>query len=113
MKAMVIKRIAPLADQGEPLDLVDLPMPEPGPGEIRIRVSVCGVCHTEIDEIEGRTPPPRLPVVPGHQVVGRVDKLGAGATRFRLGDRVGVGWIHTLFRGGGRKPVPRLPGHGP
>ena len=95
MKAMVIKRIAPLADQGEPLDLVDLPMPEPGPGEIRIRVSVCGVCHTEIDEIEGRTAPPRLPMVPGHQVVGRVDSLGAGATRFRLGDRVGVGWIYA------------------
>lgn len=95
MKAMVISRIASLEDQGSPLDLVDLPVPEPGAGEIRIRVSVCGICHTEIDEIEGRAAPPRLPVVPGHEVVGRVDGLGAGATRFRLGERVGVGWIHS------------------
>jgi propanol-preferring alcohol dehydrogenase len=95
MKAMVISRTASLEDAVSPLDLVDLPVPEPDPGEIRIRVSVCGVCHTEIDEIEGRAPPPRLPVVPGHEVVGRVDKLGAGASRFRLGERVGVGWIHV------------------
>jgi propanol-preferring alcohol dehydrogenase len=56
---------------------------------------VCGVCHTELDEIEGRTPPPRLPVVPGHQVVGRVAALGDGATRYRVGDRVGVAWIYS------------------
>ena len=66
-----------------------------GTGEIRIRVSVCGVCHTEIDEIEGRTAPAAAPGDPGHQVVGRVDRLGPGATRFRLGDRVGVGWIYA------------------
>ena len=95
MKAMIINRIAALADDAEPLDSVEIPDPEPGPGEIRIRVSACGVCHTELDEIEGRTPPPRLPMVPGHEVIGRVDRLGAGATRFRVGERVGVGWIHS------------------
>jgi alcohol dehydrogenase, propanol-preferring len=95
VKAMVINRIAPLWNGGPALNLVELPVPEPGAGEVRIRVSVCGVCHTELDEIEGRTVPPRLPVVPGHQAVGRVDRLGPGAARFCLGDRVGVGWIYT------------------
>jgi propanol-preferring alcohol dehydrogenase len=95
VKAMVISRISSLGDGDMPLDLVELPVPEPGAGEIRIRVSVCGVCHTELDEIEGRTAPPRFPVVPGHEVVGRVDALGAGTTRFGLGERVGVGWIHS------------------
>jgi propanol-preferring alcohol dehydrogenase len=95
VKAMVINRIAPLGNGGPALDLVELPVPEPRAGEVRIRVSVCGVCHTELDEIEGRTVPPRLPVIPGHQAIGRVDRLGPGATRFRLGDRVGVGWIYA------------------
>jgi len=95
MKAMVINRIISLEGNDAPLDAVELPVPEPEAGEIRIRVSACGVCHTELDEIEGRTAPPRLPVVPGHEVVGRVDRLGAGATRFRIGERVGVGWIHS------------------
>ena len=78
-----------------PLDLVDIPMPEPQPGEVRLKVSVCGVCHTELDEIEGRTAPPTLPVVLGHEVVGHVEKLGGGANKFKVGDRVGVGWIHS------------------
>jgi len=95
MKAMVLKRIVSLDETTTPLELVELPVPEPGPGELRFKVSACGVCHTELDEIEGRTPPPRLPVVPGHEVVGRVDKLGEGARRYRIGDRVGVGWIHS------------------
>jgi len=95
VKAMVINRIAPLGNGGPALDLVELPVPEPRAGEVRIRVSVCGVCHTEIDEIEGRTVPPRLPVIPGHQAIGRVDRLGPGAARFCLGDRVGVGWIYA------------------
>jgi propanol-preferring alcohol dehydrogenase len=95
MKAMVIDRIASLKDQDAPLSARELPVPEPGAGEIRIKISACGVCHTELDEIEGRTAPPRLPVVPGHEVVGRLDKRGAGATRFDIGERVGVGWIHS------------------
>lgn len=95
MKAMVIDRIVSLEDEDAPLRLLDLPVPEPGPGEILLRVSTCGVCHTELDEIEGRTAPPVLPVVPGHEVVGRVAALGPGARRFRPGARVGVGWIHS------------------
>jgi propanol-preferring alcohol dehydrogenase len=91
---MLMTRIVSLSEESAPLSLVDLPIPEPGPGVVRIRVTACGVCHTELDEIEGRTAPPRLPVVPGHEVVGAVDKLGPGARRFRAGDRVGVGWIH-------------------
>ena len=94
MKAMVINRIVSLLDDEAPLELVELPDPEPQAGEVRIRVSACGVCHTELDEIEGRTAPPHLPVVPGHEVIGRVDRCGAGANRFAEGARVGVGWIH-------------------
>src|SRR5262245_18208532 len=95
MKAMILKKVSRLDATATPLEPAELPVPEPGPGEIRVRVAVCGVCHTELDEIEGRTPPPRLPVVPGHQVVGRVDALGPGAGTFRVGARVGVAWIHS------------------
>lgn len=95
VKAMVLERIVSLADDREPLRLVDLPEPRPGKGETLVRVSACGVCHTELDEIEGRTPPPRLPVIPGHQVVGRVVENGPGAVRFAVGARVGVAWIYS------------------
>jgi len=95
MKAMVLKETCRLKDNRTPLTLMDLPDPVPGEHEILIRVTACGVCHTELDEIEGRTPPPRLPVVLGHEVVGRVAQAGPGARRFQLGDRVGVGWIHS------------------
>jgi propanol-preferring alcohol dehydrogenase len=95
MKGMVIQRIAPVQDGSPPLQYVEIPDPEPAAGEIRIRVHACGVCHTELDEIEGRTLPPSLPMVPGHEVVGHVDKLGPGVRRFRGGERVGVGWIHS------------------
>jgi propanol-preferring alcohol dehydrogenase len=94
MKAMVIDRIVSLLEDKAPLKLVDMPDPEPAAGEVRIRVSACGVCHTELDEIEGRTAPPHLPVVPGHEIIGRVDRCGPGAHRFAEGERVGVGWIH-------------------
>lgn len=95
MKAMVLNGVSSFRDTKVPLEMVDLPDPVPGEGEILIRVSTCGVCHTELDEIEGRTPPPNFPVVPGHEVVGRVAGAGKGATRFQMGDRVGVGWIHS------------------
>jgi propanol-preferring alcohol dehydrogenase len=95
MKAMVLTRIASLAETAAPLELVDLPVPQPLAGEVLLRVLACGVCHTELDEIEGRTAPPRLPVVLGHEVVGRVEGLGAGAAKWRKGDRLGVGWIHS------------------
>jgi len=84
-----------MEDGFPPLELRDVPVPEPGPEEILVRVAACGVCHTELDEIEGRTPPPRLPVIPGHQVVGRVESGGPGASLFSPGDRVGVAWIHS------------------
>ncbi|MBN1613317.1 MAG: zinc-dependent alcohol dehydrogenase family protein [Deltaproteobacteria bacterium] len=94
MKAMVLEGIASLRDNREPLRMIDMPDPSPGPGEILIRLSACGVCHTELDEIEGRTPPPAFPVIPGHQAIGRVAGLGRGSSMFRKGDRVGVGWIY-------------------
>lgn len=95
MKAMVLPRLVSLEDVDAPLEFVDLPQPKPGRGEILVRVAACGVCHTELDEIEGRTAPPKLPVVLGHEVVGRVAECGPGATKFKEGDRVGVGWIHS------------------
>ncbi|MBW1924786.1 MAG: zinc-dependent alcohol dehydrogenase family protein [Deltaproteobacteria bacterium] len=95
MKAMVLKRLCRLEEEPRPLEKTDLPVPEPGAGEVLIRVSACGVCHTELDEIEGRTPPPRLPVIPGHQVVGRVEDMGPGVTRLEHGERVGVAWIYS------------------
>ncbi|MCB1093047.1 MAG: zinc-dependent alcohol dehydrogenase family protein [Verrucomicrobiae bacterium] len=94
MKAMLLTRVVSLDECGEPLEAAEIPQPEPGPGEVLVRISACGVCHTELDEIEGRTPPPLFPVVPGHEVIGRVEAVGRGVSRHRLGDRVGVGWIH-------------------
>ena len=93
MKAMLLKRIASLQDNPEPLTRADIPVPEPAPDEILIQVKACGVCHTELDEIEGRTPPSVLPMIPGHEVIGRVAKKGDHVTRVEIGDRVGVGWI--------------------
>lgn len=95
MKAMILKGISSFRENRAPLELVDMPEPVPGEGEILIRVSACGVCHTELDEIEGRTPPPVFPIVPGHQAVGRVAGKGKNAGRFNTGDRVGVGWIFS------------------
>ncbi len=95
MKAMVISQLTTISENKTPLDLVELEKPEPGQGEIRIQVSVCGVCHTELDEIEGRTPPPSLPVVPGHQVVGVVEAKGPHSQKYNIGDRVGVAWIFS------------------
>jgi propanol-preferring alcohol dehydrogenase len=95
MKAMVLNRIGDLKKNRSPLVLTDWPDPLPGPGELLIKVSACGVCHTELDEIEGRTPPPVLPVILGHQAVGRVAALGPLAGRHQIGDRVGVAWIYS------------------
>lgn len=95
MRAMLLESTVDLDQNRRPLQLVDLPRPVADAGEILIEVSVCGVCHTELDEIEGRAPPSSLPVVPGHEVVGRVAQLGEGSSRFEAGDRVGVGWIYA------------------
>jgi propanol-preferring alcohol dehydrogenase len=95
MRAMVLSRLGFLRENPTPLVPEHVPEPTPGAGDVLIRVHVCGVCHTELDEIEGRTPPPRLPIVLGHQVVGRVESLGEGAQLHRVGDRVGVAWIFS------------------
>ncbi len=95
MKAMVIDRICDIELERKPLSKIEMPEPEPEAREVLVKVSTCGVCHTELDEIEGRTPPPTFPIVPGHQVVGKVAKLGTGVTKFKLGDRVGIAWINS------------------
>jgi alcohol dehydrogenase, propanol-preferring len=95
MKAMILKNLSSFQENTAPLELVQMPDPVPKEKEILVRVTACGVCHTELDEIEGRTPPPRLPLVPGHQVVGEVRQTGPGARRFRIGERVGIGWIYA------------------
>jgi len=95
MKAMALEKVGRITPQAKPLVWTEIPDPVPGPGQILVRISVCGVCHTELDEIEGRTPPGRFPIVPGHQVIGRVEALGPGARIHPIGARVGVAWIHA------------------
>jgi len=92
VKAQILRDISPV--ETRPLELVDLPVPQPGLKELLVRISACGVCHTELDEIEGRLEP-KLPVILGHEIVGRVESLGPEATRFRTGDRVGIAWIYS------------------
>lgn len=95
MKALILTHLVNLADNPQPLQLTTLPDPVPQTHEILVKVAACGVCHTELDEIEGRTPPPQLPIVLGHQVVGRVETIGEYVTRFQPGERVGIAWIHS------------------
>ena len=92
MKAQVLTQTGPV--ENRPLQLADLPVPEPKDGEILVRVTACGVCHTELDEIEGRLDA-KLPVIPGHEIVGRVAKLGKNTSRYKNGDRVGIAWINS------------------
>ncbi len=91
MRAWVVHRPGPMATG--PLRLIERPVPEPGPGQIRVKVSVCGVCRTDLHLAEGDLEPRRPDVVPGHEVVGVVDALGPGSTRFAVGDRVGAAWL--------------------
>ena len=94
VKAWVVRRPAPIDDG--PLVLVDRPLPAPRAGELRVRVTVCGVCRTDLHLAEGDLPPHAPDVVPGHEIVGIVDAVGPGATRFASGDRVGIAWLrHT------------------
>jgi len=95
MKALLLKQIWDLSENNQPLELAEIPVPTPQDGEILIKVSACGVCHTELDEIEGRTPPKHFPMVPGHQVIGRVESLGSQVTRHQIGERVGVAWVFS------------------
>ncbi len=92
---MVLNKITDLRVDKEPLQLVELPDPKPAEDEVLLKVLVCGVCHTELDEIEGRTPPSRFPMVLGHEVVGRVIEKGARVTHLQIGDRVGVPWLFS------------------
>lgn len=92
MRAQRLRSPAPVATG--PLQLVDLPEPVPGPGEVRVRVAACGCCRTDLHVVEGDLELTRLPVVPGHQVVGRVDALGDGCAILAVGDRVGIPWLH-------------------
>ncbi|MDH7485760.1 MAG: zinc-dependent alcohol dehydrogenase family protein [Anaerolineae bacterium] len=99
MKAMVLK--APRPVEENPLELTELPLPEPGADEVRIEVLACGVCHTDLHTVEGELPLPSrgarpcAPIVPGHQIVGVVESMGANVSRFRPGQRVGVTWLYS------------------
>jgi propanol-preferring alcohol dehydrogenase len=93
MRAMLLRAPGPV--ERDPLEAVDLPAPVPGPGEVRLEIGACGLCHTDLHEVEGELPPPKLPVIPGHQIVGVVDARGDGARRFTLGERVGVPWLYS------------------
>jgi propanol-preferring alcohol dehydrogenase len=95
MKAMVLHKLHDLRKERSSLVLEEMPDPVQREKEILVKVSVCGVCHTDMDVIEGRTLPGKFPVIPGHQIVGRVESLGKGASRFKIGDRVGIAWIHS------------------
>jgi propanol-preferring alcohol dehydrogenase len=92
MKAMLLRETKSVEER--PLEPADLPQPQPGPGEVRLRVQACGVCRTDLHTVEGDLGLPRLPLVPGHQIVGVVEERGEGATRFEPGQRVGVGWLY-------------------
>jgi alcohol dehydrogenase, propanol-preferring len=93
VRAWVVERQGPI--DTHPLALVELPDPEPGPGEVRVQVRACGVCRTDLHVVEGDLTAQRDWVIPGHEVVGVVDRLGPGAHRFRLGERIGIAWLRA------------------
>ena len=95
MKAMILKELTELEKNSTPLEMVDISVPKPAEREVLVKVTACGVCHTELDEIEGRTPPPLLPVVLGHQVVGQVVELGRKVKNLKMDQRVGIAWIYS------------------
>jgi propanol-preferring alcohol dehydrogenase len=93
MNSMMLQEPKPV--ESNPLVPADLPAPEPAPNQVRLQVQVCGVCHTDLHLVEGEIPLPKLPIVPGHQIVARVDALGEGVAGFAVGDRVGVPWLYS------------------
>ena len=95
MRAMLLRAPAGTAGDTSPLEAAEVPAPEPGGSDILVRVSVCGVCRTDLDLVEGRLTAPRYPVIPGHQVIGRVERVGQDVLDVRVGDRVGVAWINS------------------
>jgi propanol-preferring alcohol dehydrogenase len=94
MRAMILREPAPIEEK--PLELTDLPLPEPGSDQIRIDVDACGMCHTDLHTVEGDLKLPKLPIVPGHQIVGTVAARGENTSRYQIGDRVGVAWLHHV-----------------
>lgn len=92
MKACLLRAPAPVSTN--PLALSDVPAPQPSAGQVLVRVSACGVCRTDLHVVEGELPPRKSPVIPGHQVVGVVEQLGEDSRRFRVGERVGIAWLH-------------------
>ncbi|MHC4497019.1 MAG: zinc-dependent alcohol dehydrogenase family protein, partial [Planctomycetota bacterium] len=90
---MILKGQSPI--EAKPLRLADLPTPAPDDHQILVKVSVCGACHTDLDEVEGRLKPTKSPIVPGHQVVGKVMDKGKAVTKFNIGDRVGITWLFS------------------
>ena len=92
---MVLREPSTTIDGSRPLEAADVAVPQPGHGDVLVGVSVCGVCRTDLDLAEGRLTAPRYPVIPGHQVVGRVERVADDVTEFRIGDRIGLAWIHS------------------
>jgi propanol-preferring alcohol dehydrogenase len=93
MKAVVLNKTSPIEEK--PLELTDLPRPTVADDQILVKVSVCGACHTDLDEVEGRLKPTKLPIVLGHQIVGRVADRGKAVTKFNVEDRVGITWLYS------------------
>jgi len=90
MQAMVLRKL------GTALEWTDLADLHPGPGQIRVKVSACGVCRTDLHVVDGELPDPQLPIIPGHEIVGRIDAIGSGVEGLRIGERVGIPWLgHT------------------
>lgn len=96
MRAMVLSQQRPV--DSSPLELRDVPLPEPAANQLRVKVRCCGLCHTDLHVVEGDLPPHKMPVVPGHQIVGIADKCGADVVKFVRGDRVGIPWLHRTDR---------------
>ncbi len=93
MKACLLYSVAPV--ETSPLDFTDAPVPQPTGDQVLVRVHACGVCRTDLHVVEGELPPRKTPLIPGHQVVGTVEKVGDKVTRFQAGARVGIAWLHT------------------
>ena len=92
MKAMILKEPCPIDEK--PLIIAEVEKPAPEPKEVRLKILTCGICHTDLHVVEGELPPKKLPIIPGHQIVGIVESVGRKVTRFRIGDKVGVAWLN-------------------
>lgn len=108
MKAMILRQAVSLEETDKPLELAEVLTPKAGHGEVLLQVLTCGVCHTELDEIEGRVSPSKWPIILGHEVVGRVVETGPGVIHYKEGDRLGVGWIHCSTGGSDENLSPQF-----